>query len=275
MTGRTLRIGFIPLADAAALIVAVDKGFRRRGRPRRRAGARGVVVERARQAQYRPVRRRASARAGRDRLEPRARPRQGADRRAVRARPERQCHHGVAGALCGAADAADGDLPDPMVSARALARVVAAAQGARRGTAHLRHDVPVLHPQLSAALLDGGRRRRSRRGRAAGGAAAALHGGEPRERACRRLLRRRAVEFGRGRSRHRPHPAFRVGDRDARCREGAGGARSAGPTRIRMLVARLVRAHRPRRRLRRGRRQSRRGRRHCSRRRTASASRRR
>ena len=47
------------------------QGIRRGRRPRRRARARGVVVERARQAQHRPVRCGASDRAGRDRLEPR------------------------------------------------------------------------------------------------------------------------------------------------------------------------------------------------------------
>ena len=71
-----------PLADAAALIVAVDKGFAEDGRPRCRTGPRSVVVECARQAQYRPVRCRASAGAGRDRVEPRPRPCQGADHRA-------------------------------------------------------------------------------------------------------------------------------------------------------------------------------------------------
>ena len=49
MTGarNKLRIGFIPLVDAATLVIAVDKGFV----PRRGIGcgacARGVVVERA------------------------------------------------------------------------------------------------------------------------------------------------------------------------------------------------------------------------------------
>ncbi len=93
----------------------------------------------------------------------------------------------------------------------------------RRGTADVRHDVPVLHPQLSAPVLDGGGRGRSRRGRSPGGAAAALHGGQPRQRPCRRVLCRRALEFGRGRSRRRPHPAFRLRHSGARGREGSGG----------------------------------------------------
>ena len=95
-----LRIGFIPLADATALIIAVDKGF---------TAAEGLDVELVREVSWSNVR---------DKLNiglfdaahliaPVAiasslghRPRQGADRRAVRARRERQCHHGVAGALC-------------------------------------------------------------------------------------------------------------------------------------------------------------------------------
>ena len=206
------------------------QGLRRRGRPRRRTGARSVVVERARQAQYRPVRCGAPAGAGRDRVEPGAWPRQGADRGAVRARRERQCHHRLAALYAEIIEAAaDGDIArSDGVGARAGARGRRRAS-ARRRAAHLRHDVSVLDPQLSAALLDGGRRRRSRRGRAPRGAAAALHGGEPRQRACRRLLRRRAVELGRGRSRHRPHPAFRRREiLAARRREGAGGARALG-----------------------------------------------
>ena len=156
------------------------QGLLRRGRPRCRAGARSVVVERARQAQYRPVRRRASDRAGRDRVQPRARPRQGADHRAVRARRERQRHHGVAGAPRRAREQPPTATSlDPMVSARGAGARGGGAQGARPRPAHLRHDVPVLDAQLSPALLDGGGRRRSGRGRAPGRAAAALHGGEP------------------------------------------------------------------------------------------------
>ena len=41
---------------------------------------------------------------------------------------------------------ADGDPLDPMVTAQALARVVASAAQERRATADLRHDVSVLHP---------------------------------------------------------------------------------------------------------------------------------
>ena len=100
MNAERLRIGFIPLVRRDRADRRGRQGLRRGRRARRRAGARSVVVERARQAQHRPVRRRASDRAGRDRLEPRARPRQGADRGAVRARRERQCHHRFARALC-------------------------------------------------------------------------------------------------------------------------------------------------------------------------------
>ena len=131
-----------------------------------------------------------------------------------------------------------------MVSAQALARVVANRKAAGPGAADLRHDVSVLDPQLSSALLDGGGRRRSGRGRAARRAAAALHGREPCQQACRCLLRRRAVEFGRGRSRHRLHPAFRLGNPAARRREGAGVRAAAGrrriPTRWRGWCARIA-----------------------------------
>ena len=127
-----LRIGFIPLVDAAALIIAVDKGFCCRRGARRHPGAGSVVVERARQAQYRPVRRRASAGAGRDRLQPRARPRQGADRRALQSRPQRQRDHGVAGAACGDHGRNRRRPVDPMATAQALARVVAARRKAAR-----------------------------------------------------------------------------------------------------------------------------------------------
>ncbi len=245
----------------------------RGGRSRRRACSRGLLVERARQAQHRPVRRRAPDRAGRDRLEPRPRPRQGADRRAVRARRERQRHHGVARALCldrrrrrrqhrrsdgvGAGARQGGRQP----------------QDARPGAAHLRHDVSVLDPQLPAPVLDGGRRRRSRRGRAPRGAAAALHGREPRQQARRRLLRRRAVEFGRGRSRHRLHPALRLGNPGARRREGARGAQPLGAGQSRYARAPGARPC-SRRGLHRGRGQPRRGRGDARRRRTASGSRR-
>ena len=51
-----------------------DRGFAAEG-PRRRTSARGVMVERSRQAQYRPVRRRAPVVARRNRFQPRHRPR--------------------------------------------------------------------------------------------------------------------------------------------------------------------------------------------------------
>ena len=91
---------------------------------------------------------------------------------------------------------------------------------------------------MAAGGVDPGRGRAPRR------AAAALHGREPRQRPCRRLLRRRAVELGGRRSRHRRHPAFRVRDPGAGRGEAAGRARRAGPRRIRDVLLRLVRAHR-------------------------------
>jgi len=66
MTGQPLHVGFIPLVDAAALIVAVDKDLpRRKAWTSRWCGS--LLVECPRQAQHRPVRRRASLGARRDR----------------------------------------------------------------------------------------------------------------------------------------------------------------------------------------------------------------
>ena len=158
------------------------------------------------------------------------------------------------------AAAADGDLSDPMVSARALARVVAERKAGAQEPLTFGMTFPFSHPQLSSALLDGGGRRRSGRGRAAGGAAAALHGRKPRQQARRRLLRRRAVEFGRGRSRHRPHPAFRLRDPGARRRRRCWRCASAGRRTIPTSLAALIRALARAARIHRGRRQPRRGR---------------
>ena len=184
---------------------------------------------------------------------------------------QRQRHHGDAGSACRAdVRGATATSLDPMVSATALARVVAAARRAGQRAAHLRHDVPLLHAQLSSALLDGGRRRRSGRGRPAGRAAAALHGREPRQRPCRCFLCRRALEFGGGRSRHR-HTSCISSRRSLRApprRCWLSRPLGRGPPE---LLRALVRAHR-RGRLRRGRGQPRRGRR-ISARPTASASR--
>src|SRR5215831_4950992 len=47
MSGEKLRIGFIPLADAAALLVAVDKGF---------AAAEGLDIELVREVSWANIR---------------------------------------------------------------------------------------------------------------------------------------------------------------------------------------------------------------------------
>ena len=200
------------------------QGICRRGGARSQSRAGSVVVERPRQAQYRTVRRRASPGAGGDRLEPWHRPRQGADRSTLQSRHQRQRHHGVAAAACGDHGR---DRRRPLRSDGDRTRAVAGGRGAaqaRRRAADLCDDLPVLDPQLSTAVLDGGRRCRSRRGCAHGGAAAAVHGRQSRKRAGRWLLRRCALEFHRGRSRRRPHPAFRLRHSGARGGEGAGGA---------------------------------------------------
>ena len=218
-----LRIGFIPLVDAAALIVAVDKGF---------AAAEGLDVTLVREVSWSNVRDKlniglfdaahllapvaiaSSLGLGHVKVPIAAPFNLGLNGNAITVSPA--LHAAIMGEI-------DGDRFDPMATALALARVVAKRRKARRRAADLRHDVSVLDPQLSVAVLDGGRRRRSRRGRASGGAAAALHGGQPRQRSCRRVLRRRALEFRRGRSRHRPYPAFRLRHPGPRGGEGAGG----------------------------------------------------
>ena len=251
---KRLRIGFIPLCDATALIVAVDKGF---------CAAEGLDVELVREVSWSNVRDKlniglfdaahliapvaiaSSLGLGHVKVPIVAPFALGVNGNAITVSPALYAR---------ARAAADGDLADPMVSARALARVVAARK--RKGQEPLTFGMtfPVLDAQLSSALLDGGRRRRSGRGRAARRAAAALHGREPRQQACRRVLRRRAVEFGRGRSRHRLHPAFRVGDSrrapPRRCSACASRWAQENPD---VLAAAGARA-RPRRRLRRGRR---------------------
>ena len=52
MSGAKLRIGYIPLVDAAALLVAVDFGFTAAENLNVDFGAGSVMVERTRQAQY-------------------------------------------------------------------------------------------------------------------------------------------------------------------------------------------------------------------------------
>ena len=119
-----LHIGFIPLVDAAALIIAVDKGF---------AAAEGLDVKLVREVSWSNVRDKlniglfdaAHLGAGGDRVEPRAWTRQGADCGAVQSGPQRQCDHGIAGAACGHHGRDRGRCHDPMATALALARVVA------------------------------------------------------------------------------------------------------------------------------------------------------
>ena len=179
MSSESLRIGFIPLTDATALIVAVDKGF---------TAKQGLSVDLVREVSWSnmrdklnigvfdaahliaPVAIASSLGIGH---------RQGADRGAVCARRERQCHHGVAGAAQRAdywRPTAGSDRSEGLGASAGACRRRAAQ--ARRRPADLRHDVSVLHPQLSSALLDGGGRRRSGRGCAPRRAAAALYGGE-------------------------------------------------------------------------------------------------
>ena len=222
-----LHVGFIPLVDAAALIVAVDKGF---------AAEEGLDVTLVREVSWSNVRDKlniglfdaahllapvaiaSSLGIGHVKVPIVAPFNLGINGNAITVSPA--LHAAIMAEL-------DGDRFDPMATALALARVVAARRKTRRRTAHLRDDLSVLDPQLPAAFLDGGGRGRSRRGCAPRRAAAALHGGDSRRRPDRWLLRRRALEFDRGRSRCRPHPAFRLRH------PGAGGGESAGdPARL-------------------------------------------
>jgi NitT/TauT family transport system ATP-binding protein len=126
MTGETLRIGFIPLADAATLIVAVDRGF---------AAAEGLDVELVREVSWANIRDKlnigifdaahliapvaiaSSLGLGHIKVPITAPFVMGTNGNGITVSPA--LHVAMAAA-------ADGDIVDPAVSARALARVVAA-----------------------------------------------------------------------------------------------------------------------------------------------------
>jgi len=126
MSGEKLRIGFIPLADAAALIVAVDKGF---------AAAEGLDVELVREVSWANIRDKlnvgvfdaahllapiaiaSSLGLGHIKVPIVAPLVMGTNGNGITVSPA--LHVAIAAA-------ADGDIVDPAVSARALARVVAA-----------------------------------------------------------------------------------------------------------------------------------------------------
>ncbi len=130
--GVKLRIGFIPLADATALLVAVDKGF---------TAAEGLDIELVREVSWSNVRDKlniglfdaahliapiaiaSSLGLGHIKVPIVAPFGLGVNGNAITVSPALQAQ---------LADAADGNLRDPMVTARALARVVAArkAKGA-------------------------------------------------------------------------------------------------------------------------------------------------
>ncbi|HEX4556682.1 MAG TPA: CmpA/NrtA family ABC transporter substrate-binding protein [Xanthobacteraceae bacterium] len=128
-----LRIGFIPLADAAALIVAADGGF---------AAAEGLEVELVREVSWSNIRDKlnvgifdaahliapvaiaSSLGLGHVKVPIVAPFGLGVNGNAITVSP------GLHAAL---ARAADGDIADPLVSARALARVVASRKASREG----------------------------------------------------------------------------------------------------------------------------------------------
>ncbi len=137
MTDRPLRIGFIPLIDAAALIVAVDKGFARRRGPRRRrwcAKCRGPMCATSSISacstppicwrRWRSPRASASATS-----RCRSWRRSGSASTAMRSPCRRRSHAAIMAQI-------DGDVADPMVTAQALARV-------RRARRHERGREPL------------------------------------------------------------------------------------------------------------------------------------
>ena len=172
-----LHIGFIPLVDAAALIVAVDKGF---------AAAEGLDVTLIREVSWSNIRDKlniglfdaahllapvaiaSSLGLGHIKVPIVAPFNLGLNGNAITVSPA--LHAAILSEI-------DGDPFDPMATALALARVVATRRKERRRAADLRHDLSVFEPQLPVAVLDGRRRRRSRRGCSPRGTAAALHGG--------------------------------------------------------------------------------------------------
>src|SRR6478752_2039399 len=205
-----LHIGFIPLIDAAALLVAVDKGFTK---------TEGLDVTLAREVSWSNVRDKlniglfdaahlmapiaiaSSLGFGHVKVPIVASFNLGLNGNAITVSPA--LHAAILREV-------EGDPFDPMVTgARAGARRSYSAQE-RCGPPDFRYDLSVFHPQLPIEVLDGGGWRRSRGRRSVGGAAAALYGGQSCQRTGRCVLRRRALEFGRGRSWHRPHPEFRV-----------------------------------------------------------------
>ena len=153
-----LRVGFIPLADAAATIVAVDKGF---------AAAEGLDIELVREVSWSNVRDKlniglfdaahllapvaiaSSLGIGHVKVPILAPFNLGLNGNAITVSP----------ALYSAlADAATGDLTDPMVSARALARVVAArrSQGAEPLTFGMTFPFSTHNYQLRFWMAAGG-----------------------------------------------------------------------------------------------------------------------
>jgi len=165
-----LRIGFIPLADATALIVAIDKGF---------AAEEGLDVELVREVSWSNVRDRlnigqfdaahllapvaiaSSLGLGHVRVPILAPFNLGLNGNAITV--TNALHQAIA-------QEADGDLADPSVTAQALARVWA-AQARGQGPADLRHDVPYRRTTTNLRFWMASGRRRPRRGHPPGGAA--------------------------------------------------------------------------------------------------------
>ncbi len=144
MTVDTMRIGFIPLVDAAALIIAVDKGF---------AAEEGLAIELMREVSWSNIRDKlniglfdaahllaplaiaSTLGIGHVKVPLLAPFMLGLNGNAITVCP------GLYDAL---AVAAKGGLDDPQVSAQALGRVVADRRRTRRRAPHFRHDLSIL-----------------------------------------------------------------------------------------------------------------------------------
>ena len=190
-----LQIGFIPLIDAAALIVAVEKGFME---------AEGLDVRLVREVSWSNVRDKlniglfdaahilapvpiaSSFGLGHIKVPTVVPLNLSLNGNAITVSPA--LHAAIAAEI-------DGDPLDPMATARGAVAGRRCATPNRRRAADVRNDVSVLDPQLPAAVLDGRRRHRSRRGCPPCCLAATFHGRYHQWWSDRWLLRRRALEF--------------------------------------------------------------------------------
>ena len=127
---QKLRIGFMPLVDAATLIVAVDMGFAKAEGLDIGFSPRGLLVQHSRQARHRSFRRRAFADADGDRFDAGSRAYQGAFRSACEPFHERQCDHPVAFLVRRTAASGGWQAREPRKQRESLGQAREAARGA-------------------------------------------------------------------------------------------------------------------------------------------------